>query len=65
MISLGEYVENHDAALVPVSSKERVKLKAKYHYYGSSGVIDQINGYTHQGEYLLLGEDSAISSGKK
>ena len=53
------YVDNHDAARVPVSSKEREKRKGKYPYYGASGVIDQIDGYTHQGEYLLLGEDGA------
>ena len=58
-IPLGEYVENHDAARVPVSSKEREKRQGKYLYYGASGVIDQIDGYTHQGEYLLLGEDGA------
>ncbi|MEQ1847279.1 MAG: restriction endonuclease subunit S [Nitrospira sp.] len=58
-IPLGEYVENHDAARVPVSSKEREKRQGKYPYYGASGVIDQIDGYTHQGEYLLLGEDGA------
>ena len=58
-IPLGEYVENHDAARVPVSSKEREERQGKYPYYGASGVIDQIDGYTHQGEYLLLGEDGA------
>lgn len=58
-IPLGEYVENHDAARVPVSSKEREKRQGKYPYYGASGVIDQIDGYTHQGEYILLGEDGA------
>ena len=56
---MGMYVDNHDAARVPVSSKEREKRKGKYPYYGASGVIDQIDGYTHQGEYLLLGEDGA------
>ncbi len=58
-IPLGEYVENHDAARDPVSSKEREERQGKYPYYGASGVIDQIDGYTHQGEYLLLGEDGA------
>lgn len=58
-VPLGDYLENHDAARIPVSSNEREKRKGQYPYYGASGVIDQIDGYTHDGEYLLLGEDGA------
>ena len=58
-ISLGEYVENHDSARIPVSREERAKRKGKYPYYGASGIIDEIDGFTHEGEYLLLGEDGA------
>ena len=58
-IPLGEYLENHDAARVPISSKEREKRHGAYPYYGASGIIDQIDGFTHEGEYLLLGEDGA------
>jgi len=26
-------------------------------YYGESGAIDTIDGFTHDGEFVLLGED--------
>ena len=43
-IPLGEYVENHDAARIPVSTKEREKRKGDFPYYGASGIIDSIDG---------------------
>ena len=30
-----------------------------YDYYGASGVIDQVDDYIFDGEYILLGEDGA------
>jgi len=59
IVPLGKYVENWDNDRVPVSSKEREKLKGDYPYYGASGQIDTINGYTHDGVFVLIGEDGA------
>ena len=28
-------------------------------YYGASGIIDEIDGYTHDGDFLLVGEDGS------
>jgi type I restriction enzyme S subunit len=55
----GDYVENHDGKRIPIESKEREKRKGDYPYYGASGVIDSIDGFTHQGKFLLIGEDGA------
>ena len=33
--------------------------KKIYDYYGASGVIDKIDGFTHEGKFLLIGEDGA------
>lgn len=56
---LGDYVENHDDKRIPVSAKEREKRKGEFPYYGASGVIDSIDGFTHEGEFVLIGEDGA------
>lgn len=58
-VKLGNYCENHDGARVPVSSKERESRKGDYPYYGATGIIDSIDGFTHEGEFLLIGEDGA------
>jgi type I restriction enzyme S subunit len=58
-IPLGEYVDNLDGRRVPISESERVKRRGAYPYYGASGVIDTIDSYTHDGKFLLVGEDGA------
>jgi type I restriction enzyme S subunit len=58
-VPLGDYVENHDNNRVPISSTERQNRKGKYPYYGASGQIDTIDGYTHDGDFILIGEDGA------
>ena len=52
-------LENHDSARIPVRRKDRDKRKGPFPYYGASGVIDAIDGFTHEGSYLLVGEDGA------
>ena len=36
---------------------ERAKRQGKYRYYGAQGIIDYIDDYIFDGEYLLLAED--------
>ncbi|MCU0782754.1 MAG: restriction endonuclease subunit S [Verrucomicrobia bacterium] len=57
--ALGDYVENLDGKRVPISSKLRETRKGAFPYYGASGVIDSIDGFTHEGEFVLIGEDGA------
>jgi type I restriction enzyme S subunit len=56
---LGEMSINCDGARIPISQSERDRKEKIYDYYGASGVIDKIDGYTHDGKYLLIGEDGA------
>lgn len=58
-VSFGKYVENHDGGRIPVRSIDREKRRGEYPYYGASGIIDFIDGYTHEGQFLLIGEDGA------
>ncbi|MCA4809599.1 restriction endonuclease subunit S [Empedobacter stercoris] len=43
----------------PLKDSDRVNLEKKYPYYGASGIIDYVDNYLFDGEYLLLGEDGA------
>lgn len=56
---LGEYVEILDSQRKPIESKERANRKGIYPYYGASGIIDYIDDYLFDGEYILIGEDGA------
>lgn len=52
---LGELTINFDGRRIPV--KESDRKKGPYPYYGASGVVDYVDDYIFDGEYLLIGED--------
>lgn len=43
----------------PISKAERERRGKGFPYYGASGAIDEIDGFTHDGEFLLVGEDGS------
>ena len=55
LVPLGELTENLDGRRVPV--KENDRKAGPYPYYGASGIVDRVDGYLFDGEYLLIGED--------
>ena len=55
LVPLGELTENHDGRRVPV--KENDRKPGPYPYFGASGIVDHVDGYIFDGEYLLIGED--------
>ncbi|MDD5638965.1 MAG: restriction endonuclease subunit S, partial [Candidatus Pacebacteria bacterium] len=57
VVRLGEIIEIFDSKRIPLSEKERQKMKGKYPYCGANGIIDYINDYIFKGEYVLLAED--------
>ncbi len=52
---LGELTENFDAVRVPIKQADR--QPGPYPYYGASGIVDSIEDYLFDGEYLLIAED--------
>jgi type I restriction enzyme S subunit len=52
---LGELTDNFDSRRVPVNEADR--RRGPYPYYGASGVVDHVDGYLFDGEYLLIAED--------
>ena len=55
MFTLGELTDNFDALRIPVRQKER--QPGPYPYYGASGIVDHVNGFLFDGQYLLIAED--------
>ena len=53
--TLGELSESHNAARRPIKASAR--LAGSTPYYGASGVVDWVEGFTHEGEFLLVSED--------
>ena len=59
-ITLGEIVDIYDSKRKPLSSRERESRKGNYRYYGATGVLDYVNDYLFDGEYVLLAEDGTV-----
>ena len=53
--TLGELTDNFDSLRVPVKAPDR--RPGQYPYYGASGVVDHVDEYLYDGEYLLIAED--------
>lgn len=56
---LGEVARFFDEKRIPLKQQDRQKRLGVYSYYGASGIIDCIDDYIFDGEYVLLGEDGA------
>ena len=54
-----EITQNFDGKRIPLKSSDRKKRQGYYPYYGASGVIDYIDDYIFDGEFLLISEDGA------
>ncbi len=55
LYTLGDLTVNYDGKRKPVKEADRVK--GTYPYYGASGIVDHVDGYLFDGEYLLVAED--------
>ena len=54
---LGEVANRFDSTRIPIS--ENLRVLGNTPYYGANGIQDYIDGYTHDGEYVLIAEDGA------
>ena len=57
VVRLEKVVEIHDNKRIPLSEMERSGRKGIYPYCGANGVIDYIDDYIFDGEFVLLAED--------
>ena len=56
-VTLPAITKNRDGQRIPVRKSDRVP--GPFPYYGASGVIDHVDRYLFDGEYLLVAEDGA------
>jgi len=61
---LGDVINIFDSKRVPLSNLERDKMKSGflYPYYGAATIIDNVNNYLFDGEYILIGEDGTVET---
>lgn len=57
IVNLGEVIEIHDSKRIPLSEIERSNRKGIHPYCGANGIIDYVDDYIFNGEFLLLAED--------
>ena len=56
---------NYDRRRIPLSGSEREKRHGIFPYYGAQGVIDHVDDYIFDGDYLLIAEDGENLKSKK
>lgn len=59
---LGDAIQLFDSKRMPISKIQRDKMKDGnlFPYYGAATIMDYINNYIFDGEYILLGEDGTV-----
>ena len=50
-----------DSRRIPLSNKEREGRHGIYPYYGATGIMDYVDDYIFEGDYILLAEDGSTS----
>ncbi|MCX6150247.1 MAG: restriction endonuclease subunit S [Ignavibacteriales bacterium] len=62
--TFGDVINIFDSKRIPLSSMERDKMKygTLYPYYGAATIMDYINDYIFDGEYILMGEDGTVET---
>ena len=57
---ISESMTFYDSQRVPLSSMERDEMDKIYPYYGAAKLLDYVDDYLFDGEYLLMGEDGTV-----
>lgn len=57
---LKNVMENFDSKRKPITGSDRVSIQKTYPYYGAAALMDYIDDYIFDGDYILLGEDGSV-----
>nr|WP_238703001.1 restriction endonuclease subunit S [Enterococcus faecalis] len=57
LCKLGDVANRYDNLRVPITASKRISGNTPY--YGANGIQDFVEGYTHDGEFILVAEDGA------
>lgn len=58
---LKEFINLFDSKRIPLSNKDREGRKGIYPYYGATGIMDYVDDYIFDGDFILLAEDGSTS----
>lgn len=59
---LEDCINLFDSKRVPLSSQQRASKKGMIPYYGATGIMDYIDDFIYDGEYILLAEDGSVET---
>ena len=62
---IGDFAEIHNQTRIPLSKMQRLERKGKFPYYGASGIIDYVNDYLFDGDFVLISEDGENLKSRK
>lgn len=62
--TIGEITFCLDYQRIPLSSKERTEMQGDVPYYGATGVMDYVNRFIFDGDYVLMAEDGSVMNEK-
>jgi len=57
---LGKCIKIFDSQRIPLSNKERELKKGTIPYYGATGIMDYVDDYIFNDDYILLAEDGSV-----
>ncbi|WP_417861373.1 restriction endonuclease subunit S [Winogradskyella sediminis] len=52
----------HNKKRKPISTRERAKIQGVYPYYGATKILDYLDHYNFEGEFILLAEDGTVKT---
>lgn len=60
--AFGNIVTFYDSKRIPLSKREREKMQngLLYPYYGAAQIVDYVNNFIFNGDYLLIAEDGTV-----
>ena len=60
--TLRDVAECFDSKRKPMSGDVRQGMEKKYPYYGAAALMDYVDNYIFDGEYVLMGEDGSVQN---
>ena len=58
--ALGDVIEIHDSARIPLNSRQRSERQGPIPYYGAAGIMDYVDDFLFDGIFVLTGEDGSV-----
>lgn len=58
--NIGKTTANFDSRRIPLSQNERNSMKGDIPYYGATGVMDYVDRFIFDGQYVLIAEDGSV-----